>query len=71
MGAGVLSLEYSILFGLLLSEGKTFLFFHVVLSILGSQSYLCCCYLKVEPSLFFFTWFCLSWVVNPIWVVVI
>ena len=54
MGAGVLSLEYSILFGLLLSEGKTFLFFHVVLSILGSQSYLCCCYLKVEPSLFFF-----------------
>ena len=59
MGAGVLSLEYSILFGLLLSEGKTFLFFHMVLSILGSQSYLGCCYLKVEPFLFF-TWFCLS-----------
>ena len=30
MEAGVLSLGYSILFGLLLSEGKTFLFFHMV-----------------------------------------
>ena len=75
MEAGVLSLGYSILFGLLLSEGKTFLFFffffHMVLSLLGSQSYLGCCYQKVEPSLFFFTWFCLSWLVNPIWAVVI
>ena len=53
MEAGVLSLGYSILFGLLLSEGKTFLFFQMVLSILGSQSYLGCCYQKVEPSLFF------------------
>ena len=71
MEAGVLSLGYSILFGLLLSEGKTFLFFQMVLSILGSQSYLGCCYQKVEPSLFFFSWFCLSWLVNPIWAVVI
>ena len=53
MEPGVLSLGYSVLFGLLLSEGKTFLFFHMVLSILGSQSYLGCCYQKVEPSLFF------------------
>ena len=99
MEARVLSLGYSILFGLLLSEGKTFLFFQMVLSILGSQSYLGCCYQKVEPSLFFFqlvlsllvgqsylgccylkekpflffffTWLCLSWVVSPIWAVVI
>ena len=71
MEARVLSLGYSILFGLLLSEGKTFLFFQMVLSILGSQSYLGCCYQKVEPSLFFFSWFCLSWLVNPIWAVVI
>ena len=70
MEAGVLSLGYSILFGLLLSEGKTFLFFHMVLFILDSQSHLGCCYLKVEPFLFF-TWFCLSWLVNAIWAVVI
>ena len=53
MEPGVLSLGYSVLFGLLLSEGKTFLFFHMVLSILGSQSYLGCCYQKVKPSPFF------------------
>ena len=28
-------------------------FFHLVLSLLGSQSYLGCCYLKAEPFLFF------------------
>ena len=37
-------------------------FFHLVLSLSGSQSYLGCGYLKAEPF-FFFTWFCLSWVV--------
>ena len=45
-------------------------FFHLVLSLLGSQSYLGCCYLKAEPFPFF-TWFCLSWVVSSIWAVVI
>ena len=37
-----------------LSEGRTFPFFHLVLSLLGSQSYLGCCYLKAEPFFFFF-----------------
>ena len=36
-----------------LSEGRTFPFFHLVLSLLGSQSYLGCCYLKAEPFPFF------------------
>ena len=66
------SLGQSVLFGLLLSKGRTFLFFffHQVLSLLGSQSYLCCCYLKTE-LFFFFTRFCLSWAVSPIRAVVI
>ena len=74
-----------------LSEGRTFPFFHLVLSLLGSQSYLGCCYLKAEPFFFFSpgsaslvqsvlfglllskgsTWLCLSWVVSPIWAVII
>ena len=43
------------------------LFFHLLLSLLGSQSYSDCCYLKAEPFIlffsffFFFIWFCLSW----------
>ena len=45
--------------------------FHQVLSLLCSQSYLGCCYLKSELFFFFFTRFCLSWVVSPIWAVVI
>ena len=51
-------------------KAEPFPFFHLVLSLLGSQSCLGCCYLKAEPFLFF-TWFCLSWVVSPIWAVVI
>ena len=77
---GSVSLGQSILFGLLLSEGKTFSFFftwlclswvvspiwlllpegrtfvffsYLILSLLGIQSYLGCCYLKAEPFLFF------------------
>ena len=40
---------------------------HLILSLLGSQSYMGCCYLKAEPFIllfsffFFFIWFCLSW----------
>ena len=41
------------LFELLLSERRTFFIFHLVLSLLGSQSYLSCCYLRAEPSPFF------------------
>ena len=40
------------------------------LSLLGSQSYLGCCYRREEPFLFF-TWFCLPRVVSPTWAVVI
>ena len=49
------SLGQSVLFGLLLSKGRTFLFFffHQVLSLLCSQSYLGCCYLKAELFFFF------------------
>ena len=71
MEPGVLSLGYSVLFGLLLSEGKTFLFFHMVLFILDSQSYLGCCYLKEKPFLFFIHMALSLLVVSPIWAVVI
>ena len=73
------SLEKSVVCGLLLSEGRAFpfftwfclswvvspiwavviwrqnlsFFFHLVLSLLGSQSFLGCCYLKAEPFPFF------------------
>ena len=73
------SLEKSVVCGLLLSEGRAFpfftwfclswvvspiwavviwrqnlsFFFHLVLSLLGSQSCLGCCYLKAEPFPFF------------------
>ena len=33
---------------------RTFPFFHLVLSLLGSQSYLGCCYLEAKPFGFFF-----------------
>ena len=54
---GSVSLVQSVLFALLLSEGRTFPFFHLVLPLLGSQSYLGCCYLKAEPFFFFFFFF--------------
>ena len=47
----------------------SFIYFYPVLSLLGSQSFFGCCYLK--NRIFIFTWFCLSWVVSPIWTVVI
>ena len=56
MEPGVLSLGYSVPFGLLLSKGRTFPFFHLVLSLLVSQSYLGCCYLKEKPFLFFYSY---------------
>ena len=34
-------------------KAEPFLFFHLVLSFLGSQSYLDCCYLKAEPFILF------------------
>ena len=55
----------------MLKINRTFPFFHLVLSLLGSQSYLGCCFLEAKPFRFFFTWFCLSWVVSFIWAVVI
>ena len=35
-------------------KAEPFLFFHLVLSLLGSQSYLGCCYLKAKPFLVFY-----------------
>ena len=71
MEPGVLSLGYSVPFGLLLSKGRTFPFFHLVLSLLVSQSYLGCCYLKEKPFLFFIHMALSLLVVSPIWAVVI
>ena len=67
---GSVSLGQSVLLGPLLSEGRTFpVSFDLALSLLGSQPYLGSSYLKEEPCLFY--WFCHSWVVSPIWAVVI
>ena len=49
-------------------KAEHILFFHLALSLLSSQSYLGCCYLKAEP---FFSASSVSWVVSPIWTVII
>ena len=64
------SLEKSVVCGLLLSEGRAFPFFTwFCLSWVVSPIWAVVIW-RQNLSLFF-TWFCLSWVVSPVWAVVI
>ena len=64
------SLEKSVVCGLLLSEGRAFPFFTwFCLSWVVSPIW--AVVIWRQNLSFFFTWLCLSWVVSPIWAVVI
>ena len=66
------SLGQSVLFGLLLSKGRTFLFFFFTRFYLSCVvSLIWAVVISKQNFSFFFTRFCLSWVVSPIWAVVI